>query len=77
MAVAVTVTPPADAVAVFGPNVVALRVTHSHIGIPTTYLAFARGLATLGPSNFMESTARCATTAGSTVGPAARGAATK
>jgi hypothetical protein len=56
-AFAVTVTPPADAVAVFGPNVVALRATHIHIGTPTVYFALARGLATCGPVSFILSTA--------------------
>src|SRR6478609_14070 len=42
-AVAVTVTPPAVAVAVAGPNVVAEGVAHIHIGIPTTYVPAARG----------------------------------
>ncbi|MFD8308381.1 hypothetical protein ACFV29_39520 [Streptomyces sp. NPDC059690] len=35
-AVAVTVTPPAVADAVFGPYVVGLWLTHIHIGMPTT-----------------------------------------
>ncbi|MFE4336152.1 hypothetical protein ACFRQM_44385 [Streptomyces sp. NPDC056831] len=43
---AVTVTPPAVAVAVFGPYVVGDGVTHIHIGIPATYRPPARGLAT-------------------------------
>ncbi|MEW2339656.1 hypothetical protein AB0932_35905, partial [Streptomyces sp. NPDC006682] len=47
LAVAVTVTPPAVADAVAGPNVVAEGAAHIHIGIPTTYVPAARGLATL------------------------------
>ncbi|MFF3959734.1 hypothetical protein ACFYY1_42210, partial [Streptomyces sp. NPDC001890] len=46
------------------------RVTHIHIGIPTTYRPAARGLATAGPTSFMESTARRATNSGSIVGTA-------
>ncbi|WP_405624839.1 hypothetical protein [Streptomyces sp. NBC_00016] len=73
-AVAVTVTPPADALAVFGPYVVALWLTHIHIhiGIPTGYLPAGRGLAMAGPVSFMESTARWARTAGSTAAAAGR-----
>ncbi|MFI7008859.1 hypothetical protein [Streptomyces sp. NPDC050145] len=56
-AFAVTVTPPADADAVFGPKVVGLGVTHIHIGTPTVYFAPARGLATFGPTSFILSTA--------------------
>ncbi|MFF3788136.1 hypothetical protein [Streptomyces sp. NPDC001933] len=55
-AVAVTVTPPAVAVA--GPCDDVERVTHIHIGIPTTYRPAARGLATVGPTSFMKSSAR-------------------
>ncbi|AYV32220.1 hypothetical protein EES41_36295 [Streptomyces sp. ADI95-16] len=35
VAVAVTVIPPAEAEAVFGPHVVGPGVTHSHMGTPT------------------------------------------
>ncbi|MFE2093445.1 hypothetical protein [Streptomyces sp. NPDC059460] len=63
-AVAVTVTPPAVAEAVAGPYVVVDGVTHIHIGIPTTYRPPAFGLATFGPTSFMASTARRATSSG-------------
>ncbi|MGW1410096.1 hypothetical protein [Streptomyces sp. NPDC002403] len=68
-AVAMTVTPPAVAFAVAGPYDDE-RVTHIHIGIPTTYRPAARGLATAGPTSFMESTARHATSSGPIVGAA-------
>ena len=70
-AVAVTVTPPAVADAVFGPYVVALWLTHIHIGTPAVYFPAARGLATSGPSSVMESTARRANSAWSFLEPAA------
>ncbi|WLQ69362.1 hypothetical protein [Streptomyces glycanivorans] len=60
-AVAVTVTPPAVAVAVAGPNVEGDEVAHIHIGIPTTYVPAARGLATFGPSRRIGAAARRAT----------------
>ncbi|MET8747438.1 hypothetical protein [Streptomyces sp. NPDC004728] len=69
-AVAVTVTPPAVAFAVADPYDDVERVTHIHIGIPTTYFPAARGLATFGPTSFMASTARRATSSGSIVGAA-------
>ncbi|MFE7112967.1 hypothetical protein ACFU98_39945 [Streptomyces sp. NPDC057575] len=62
------VTPPAVAVA--GPYDDVERVTHIHIGIPTTYRPAAHGLATAGPTSFTESTARRATNSGSIVGAA-------
>ncbi|WP_187282291.1 hypothetical protein [Streptomyces sp. wa22] len=65
---AVTVTPPAVAVA--GPNVVGDGVAHIHIGIPTTYVPAARGLATAGGSRRIEATARRATASGSITGAA-------
>ncbi|MFE0116781.1 hypothetical protein ACFWZA_01635 [[Kitasatospora] papulosa] len=67
---AVTVTPPAVAVAVAGPNVVAEGVAHIHIGIPTTYVPAARGLATVGGSRRIDAAARRATSSGSIVGAA-------
>ncbi|MFC8230261.1 hypothetical protein [Streptomyces sp. NPDC057287] len=67
---AVTVTPPAVAVAVAGPNVAVDGVAHIHIGIPTTYVPAARGLATVGPSRRIEAAARRATSSGSMVGTA-------
>ncbi|OKI26617.1 hypothetical protein A6A28_16725 [Streptomyces sp. CB03578] len=66
-AVALTVIPPAEAEAVFGPHVVGLGVTHSHMGTPTVYVASGLGLATAGPVKSMLSTACCASTAGSMV----------
>ncbi|WP_308378369.1 hypothetical protein [Streptomyces sp. ISL-87] len=68
LAVAVTVTPPADADAVFGPHVVGLWPTQSHIGTPTVYRPSALGLTIAGPASNMLSTARWARTAGSTAG---------
>ncbi|MFC8230700.1 hypothetical protein [Streptomyces sp. NPDC057287] len=67
-AVAVTATPPAVAEAVAGPNVDRDGVAHIHIGIPTTYVPAARGLATVGPSRRIEATARRATASGSMTG---------
>ncbi|MFJ3176079.1 hypothetical protein ACIPJK_35650 [Streptomyces roseus] len=58
LAVAVTVTPPADADAVLGPHVVGLWFTQSHIGTPTVYRPSGRGLAMAGPARSMLSTAR-------------------
>nr|WP_240798382.1 hypothetical protein [Streptomyces sp. S501] len=69
-AVAVTVTPPAVADAVAGPNVVAEGVAHIHIGIPTTYVPAARGLATFGGSRRIDAAARRATASGAIVGAA-------
>ncbi|MER5556215.1 hypothetical protein ABT001_31880 [Streptomyces sp. NPDC002793] len=70
LAVAVTVTPPAVAVAVAGPNVDDVLVAHIHIGIPTTYVPAARGLATVGPSRRIEAAACRATASGSMTGAA-------
>ncbi|MFD3613588.1 hypothetical protein ACFWXA_37255 [Streptomyces atroolivaceus] len=70
-AVAVTVTPPAVAVAVTGPNVDDVLVAHIHIGIPTTYVSAARGPATFGPSRRIEAAAFRTTASGSMIGAAA------
>ncbi|MFD9543484.1 hypothetical protein [Streptomyces sp. NPDC060022] len=70
-AVAVTVTPPAVAVADAGPDVVGVLVAHIHIGMPTTYVPARRaGAGTFGPSRRIEAAARRATTSGSMVGAA-------
>ncbi|MFF2174767.1 hypothetical protein [[Kitasatospora] papulosa] len=65
-----TVTPPAVAEAVAGPNVVAEGVAHIHIGIPTTYVPAARGLATFGGSRRIDAAAFRATASGSMTGAA-------
>ncbi|MCX4417803.1 hypothetical protein OOK43_31695 [[Kitasatospora] papulosa] len=70
LAVAVTVTPPAVAEAVAGPNVDGDGVAHIHVGIPTTYVPAARGLATFGGSRRIDAAARRATSSGSIVGAA-------
>ncbi|MEL5956606.1 hypothetical protein AADR41_17855 [Streptomyces sp. CLV115] len=46
------------AVAVSGAYDDVERVAHIHIGIPIAYRPAAQGLATSGPTSFMESTAR-------------------
>ncbi|MFH9118556.1 hypothetical protein [Streptomyces globisporus] len=67
---AVAGTPPAVADAEMGPVVFGEGVAHIHIGIPTTYVPAARGLATAGPVSFIEAAARRATASGSMTGAA-------
>ncbi|MFF7535123.1 hypothetical protein ACFZB2_39535 [Streptomyces bobili] len=50
-------------------------MTHIHIGMPTRWRPAARGLAMSGLASFMESTVRCASSAGSTVAAAGGGSA--
>ncbi|MGW7317918.1 hypothetical protein [Streptomyces sp. NPDC054865] len=66
-AVAVTVTEPAEADATFGPYVSGPVAVHMYTGIPTTPTPPGFGTIPIdGGDNNIESTARCANTAGST-----------
>ncbi len=69
-AVAVTDVPGIDAVADVGPHVEARTSVHIHTGRPTRPVPLASGAIPIaGPSNRIESSARCARVAGLAVPP--------